>query len=70
MNEANVNACISHLDEQARRALLPTYSELLIALHDLEWAVDGIEYVQKEYAAEVKAARDLLVHFDTTGSAA
>lgn len=37
---ANVATCIAHLDDQASRALLPTYSELVEALRQMAPLLD------------------------------
>lgn len=53
----NIKACIRELDDQAARALLPTYSELVEALRQ----ATGINpFGSVENAAARDAARDLL----------
>jgi hypothetical protein len=61
MNE-NVKTCITHLDEQASRALLPTYSDLLAALDRvlkaMEWHTDdGREAFEFAYDVFEKATQ-------------
>lgn len=60
MNTAQTEA-VANADAHTNNAALPTYTQLVAALRHLEWACSGVEYMEDEYAAELKQARDLLV---------
>jgi hypothetical protein len=57
-------ANIKLLDQAARLGSLPTYSQPLAALNNLELACSGVSYMEREYAEELSGARALLEKFD------
>lgn len=70
----NIKACIRELDDQAARALLPTYSELLEALRDTKQELVRLHDLHCDrYAGKLgmpdldlaEKARDLLARIPT-----